>query len=275
MRVRTSFFLAIVASVLFSGAERAAAERITLKNGYEIEGWIVEESKAEIVLAIIKGGAVGKITIDPADVDRIDRTRKESIEEALARYRREQAEAARLALPQPAAPAASKEPAAAAPAKGGEEPAVLPEPTREEEEKIRAAIDAIGDTRHAGGAATRRDNARKELVAIGLPAVPALTEAVGDSNWYRRMNAARAIAGIAAGGERKLGYWKEAAPRLIETLGDSVPFVRAAANEALEAISGTNVNYPEPRAGEPSAEEQAAIERWAQWWESVRKDIKG
>jgi HEAT repeat protein len=151
--------------------------------------------------------------------------------------------------------------------------AIFPPPTAEEQAKIEAGIAGIGDTRHAGGAATRRESARKALVAIGLAAVPALNDALLDGNWYRRMNAASAISEIAPQ-DRRLELWKDVVPRLIGILNDEVAFVRAAANQALEAISGTNVDYPNPRAGEPTAEERAAIERWARWWEAARRDLR-
>src|SRR5437763_3682471 len=110
--MRSSSLLALtLCGVFLAGAAALApaarAERVYLKNGHEIEGWIVEETKAQVVLAIInkRYATVGKITIDPAEIEQIDRVRKESLEEALARYKRElelqQQEAARLALVQP------------------------------------------------------------------------------------------------------------------------------------------------------------------------------
>jgi hypothetical protein len=284
MRMR---FLVLAAAALgmASGlawfAPAARAERVYLKNGYEIEGWIVEESKAEVVIAIIRRGTVGKITIDPAEIAQIDRTRRESLDEALARYRREMAaeEAARLTpinqttTAQPA-PAPAPAPAAKEAAKaGGEGEAAIPKPTPEQQETIAAGIAGIGDTRTAGGAATRRENALASLVEVGLPALPALTEALSDGNWYRRMNAARAIAEIAPK-DTRLALYQEAIPRLVTLLSDSMPFVRTAANHALEAISGQRMGFDENQTDELQPADLAVIDRWRKWWEAAKQGLK-
>ena len=277
--------LAAATGVLLAAAAPARAERITLKNGWEIEGWIVEESKAEVVVAIIKHGSVGKLTIDPANIEEIDRTRKESLEQALERYKREQAalDAARLAKIQQAQAAAATQTAEVAatpkpaaqpqPATppGAEEP-LVPPPTAEEAERIQQGIDGIGDTRRAGGAATRRDNAVKSLIEVGKPAIPALTTALGDANWYRRMNAARALAGIAEV-EKQLKIYREAVPALLKLLSDSTPFVRIAANAALEAISGQKMGFEEPKTEELQPSELAVIDRWSKWWEAAQQGL--
>lgn len=290
MRFCVPFFA--VAAVLSLGGV-ARAEKIYLKNGFDIEGWIVEESKAEVIVAIIKHGTIGKLTIDPAEIEQIDRTRRESIEEALERYKREQAErAAALAKVQPAAPTATAQPeAGAAPAAGAAPPAgegatppagtvekpagevTIPVPTPEQEEKIQAGIDGIGDTRRAGGAATRRDNALHSLIEVGPAAIPAIVDATGDANWYRRMNAARAIAGIARE-HRDLRLYENAVPAMLKLISDSNPHVRTAANEALEAISGQRVGFEPASTEELQPSELAVIDRWKQWWEGAKATLK-
>jgi hypothetical protein len=259
------------AAALFAPAARA--EKIYLKNGYEIDGWIVEETKAQVVIAIIKRGSVGRITIDPAEIEQIDRTRKETMEEALARYRHDvalqQQEAARLALLQPQTPTpTAAQPDAKKPEKKSDE-VKIPAPTPEEEAKIQDAIQAIGDTRKAGGAGSRRESGVRALVEVGLPSIPYLNDALGDGNWYRRMNAATALGRIAAK-DNRLKLYEDAVPKLISLLQDAQPFVRAEANGALEAISGTNQGFQGPGGPDLQPSDLAVVDRWQKWWDQAK-----
>jgi hypothetical protein len=277
---------ALAAAGLLAPAS-ALAERITLKNGHEIkECWILEESRAQIVIAVIRGANIGKITLDPASVESIDRTREITLEEALQKARKaleeeqrrrelERAAAAALATQTAGVPGGapgasgaggSKEAGVAA---GSRLAALVGPTTPEEEEKIAAAIQAIGDTRNQGGAATRRENALKELVQIGPKAIGALTKALGDDVSYRRMNAARAVGEIAKA-DGRVAIYEEAIPQLIKLLYDSQPWVRLHANKALEALSGLQMDYPEPKGEDLAPGELAAIDKWGKWWDAQR-----
>lgn len=271
-----TLFAGLAAAAAFL-APAARAERVYLKNGHEIEGWIVEETKAQVVIAIIKRGTVGKITIDPAEIDQIDRVRKESLEEALARYKREMElqaqEAARLALVQPSGATVTAAPVASEKPKKSDK-VEIPAPTPEQVEKIQQAIEAIGDTRKAGGAGTRRDNGVKALVEVGIPAIPDVNAAMTDGNWYRRMNAARALAGVAAQ-DRRLKLYEESVPKLLQLLSDGQPFVRIEANGALEAIfEPQKMGFQPPATEELQPSEMAVIDRWTKWWEAEQKKLQ-
>ena len=278
-----SFAAALLAGGVFAGP--AAAERIVLRNGRDIkECWILEEDKAQLVVAIIRRGNIGKITIDAREVESIDHTRETTLEEALAKARSAMEEEARRV-------AAEKERAAAAAAvsltaqpkgdgkkgangEGGKGGDLIPPTTPDEEAQIAEAIKGIGDTRRAGGESTRRENALKALTGFGLKAIPATTVALEDDVSYRRMNAARALAEIAQQ-DRRLEIYQDAVPKLIKLLYDPQPWVRVAADRALQAISGQNVGFPEPKAEDLSNEETAAIDRWAKWWDEQRSLLTG
>jgi len=273
-------------------APAASAERIQLKNGHEIkECWILEETKSEIVVAVIRGGNIGKLTLDRETVDAIDRTRETTIEEALAKARKAMEEEARRRETERAAAAAAATATATARAAGaaggaaggagkgtgdsgiapGSKLANLIGPTTpEEEEKIAASIQGIGDTRNQGGAAGRRENALKELVAMGPKAMGAITKALSDDVAYRRMNAARAVAEIAKA-DGRIGIYEEAIPALLKILYDQQPWVRTHANKALEAVSGSTMGFPpEIRAEDLTPAELQAIDKWGKWWDAQK-----
>jgi hypothetical protein len=275
--------LVLVGAAAF--APSASAERILLKNGHEIKDcWILEESKHELVVAVIRRGNIGKIILDPINVDEIDRTREQTLEQALAKARAAlEAEERRLAAERAAAAAAAatmtattEEGAAegeseAAKKMRAKKSADLVGPTTPEEQaRIDAAIKGIGDTRNVGGAAGRREQALRDLVAIGPKALDALSDSLEDDVSYRRMNSARAIADIAAQ-DRRLQLYADSIPKLIKLLYDPQIWVRVAANRALESVSGQSMNFPEPKGEEPSPEELAAIDKWGKWWDATKQ----
>ncbi|GIW73020.1 MAG: hypothetical protein KatS3mg102_2562 [Planctomycetota bacterium] len=291
MRAAATGMLALLVILLCSPIP-ARAERIRLKNGRTVEGWIVEENKAQIVVAIIRDATVGQLIIDATQVEEIDRRRFESLEEALARARAEREareRERRSGLPAvPTATAAAAEPQPAREPGAGATPPeqraagasqaesteqLFPPLTEEEQARVAQLIESLGDTRRAGGAATRRENAETALVEMGIRVIPALTEALGDqANVYRRMNAAQAIGRIAEK-DRRLELYREAISQLMKLLQDTHPWVRIAANGALEQISGQRFGYPkEPLSWETiAAPERAAFEKWQAWWREQRR----
>src|SRR5262245_10222483 len=87
MSTRLAFALALLAGAVF--AQDALAERIILRNGREIkECWILEETKASVTIAVIRGDTIGKIVLDPVEIREIDRTHEKTIESTLAHARR-------------------------------------------------------------------------------------------------------------------------------------------------------------------------------------------
>jgi HEAT repeat protein len=81
---------------------------------------------------------------------------------------------------------------------------------------------------------------REVVVGLGAPAVPALIQALGDSDWDVRRAAAEALG--------KLGD-PQAVPALIQALGDSDRDVRRAAAEALGATRRPPSRAPAQRVG--------------------------
>ena len=227
------------------------ADTVTLKDGQVLEGTIVEETATQVVIQVPGAGALKFAKDRVLSVDRD----------------------------------APKKPGEDGGA-GGEVP-TLPEPTPEEAVQIEQLVFGLGDTRQAGGAGTRRENAVTALVDLGIVAIPALTEALKDraglGHAYRRRNAARALTGIARKDPR-LPLYREAIPWLIANLNDVSdphPRARKLANDALEAISGRSFGYPPipddlpaPAAGEagtpPAPEEIEAARRWQAWWDEER-----
>jgi len=140
--------------------------------------------------------------------------------------------------------------------------------------RIQAAIQQIGDTRRAGGAGSRRESAVNELIEIGPASLSALEAALDDeANQYRKMNAARAIAGIARA-DNRLALYANLIPKLLLRLRDPRRHVRIAANQALEAISGKSVGFREPEDDEILPDELEAGARWAAWWDEVKQAVK-
>jgi hypothetical protein len=282
-RIALALAVALVAGALV--ARPAAAERIKLRNGFDIkECWILEENSAEIVVAIIRNGNIGKITLDPTQVEQIDRTRETTLEEALSKARaaieeeqkriaEEKARQAAIAATATATPkdgaAGEKKPGEKKGEKTGKVSDLIPPTTPEEDAAIAEAIAGIGDTRKAGAEAGRRENALRKLVEFGVKAIPAITSALEDDVSYRRMNSARAIAEISAQ-EKRLEVYQEAIPKLIKLLYDPQPWVRVAADHALQAISGQDMSFPEPQGEELSPGETAAIDKWAKWWDEQK-----
>lgn len=190
--LRRPILAILVALLLLFCIVQARAEQIYLKNGFVIDGWIVEESP-QTVVAVIRNGTLGHIWIDPADIDHIDRTRAEPLEKALARYFRERAAAQAAAAKAREAGAAEPKPPDRTPRPVPAEPAKpatpIPPPTPEQAAKIESAVRELGDTRKEGGAGTRRENAVRDLVEVGPVAIPALDAVLDDQNRYRRMDA--------------------------------------------------------------------------------------
>jgi hypothetical protein len=293
LRLGHAALLAIAGTLVVGSPARA--ERIILRNGHDIkECWIIEETKAEIVVAVIRKGNVGKMSFSPTEIESIDRSREITLEEALVKARRAlEDEARRKALEAAAAAAAAaastttarpegdaKKSGAAAGKDGGkgsgerEGASLIPPTSPEEDEKIAGAIKEMGDARKIGGAATRREVAVRTLIDIGLKTLPAVSDALGDAdNSYRRMNAARVIADI-SGSEKRLEAYEDVVPKLIGCLGDPVPWVRVSANRALEAITDAKMGYPEPdtSAGDDISQgEKDAADKWKTWWDEKKK----
>jgi HEAT repeat protein len=96
---------------------------------------------------------------------------------------------------------------------------------------------AIGDPQAVQ--ALRSENVRRAaaeaLVKIGTPAVPALIQALGDSDWDVRRAAAEALGAIGD---------PQAIPALIQALGDSSWGVRRAAAWALGKLGDPQAVHP-------------------------------
>jgi hypothetical protein len=287
--LRSWAYLLLVIAAACMAALPASAERIKLKNGRIVEGWIVEENDVQVVVAIIREATVGKLTFRATDIDEIDRRRVESLEEALERARDERGRQERL---RPAAITGTADvdeqgesaPVAGAPttgstalAEGADDAAAsLFEPLTEEElQQVERLVRVLGDTRRAGGAAGRREQARQALVDMGPKVLPKLTEALQDAtNIYRRMNASTAIGEI-SGADNRLALYEESVPRLLGLLSDAHPWVRISANGALERISGRAFGFPpEPTSWEGiSRVEREATARWQAWWRDAQKTL--
>ncbi len=282
-------WLALALALGFANA--AQAERIWLKNGRMIEGWIVEENEVNVVVAIIRDATVGKLTLSTTEVEKIDRRRVESLEEALERAREERARRERLMRPATVTPTPTVIPAEerangqrragdSAPegeqaTAGGEKKPLFEPLTDEEKAKVQRLVRELGDTRRAGGAAGRRERARRALVAMGPKVIPMLNEALDDTgNYYRRMNAATALRDIAAADDR-IELYAESVPRLLSLLEDQHPWVRVSANAALEQIAGRSFGFPsEPTSWDHvSRRERQAAARWRAWWREVHRKL--
>ncbi len=234
----------VLVLVIVLGAATALADRIDLKSGTSLEGKILSETKDAVTIQVV---GVGTLTIEREKILAIQRSE-----------------------PEPGSGDGTV-PAGTGMLPGGQP--LIPEPTPEEKAEIDRLIEQLGDSRQAGGAGGRREQATLALIEFGPMAIPELNGALRDgTNWYRRSNAARAIAGIARR-DGRIPLYEETVPLLIQNLYDTEPWVRIYSNEALETVSGKSVGYVEPPGPEIAPAELAAVEAWGRWWDEVRATL--
>jgi hypothetical protein len=280
MRLRPTaapLLFAALAVPLFAAPARA--ERVYLRDGDVIEGWILEESPTQLVLQVIRGSSVGKITIAQADVELVDRRRTESLEDALARARRSRPgpEPAPPAAPPPGVtPPAAPPPGAPAPKKEAPKKTaadLIPKATPEQEEEIQAQLAKLGGESHHRGRAGREGAAAETLAAMGPVVIPYMALALDDANGATRRGAAKVLASVAHT-ETHLEAYVDAIPGLLRLLQDASPYARADGAEALDAIAGAGIAWPAAGdAPEITPEEAAATLKYQQWWEAAKKKL--
>ncbi|MDC3378945.1 hypothetical protein OAX78_01520 [Planctomycetota bacterium] len=150
------------------------------------------------------------------------------------------------------------------------------EVTAEEEAAIARQVQLMGWTRRQGSAAARRNNARDALVNdYGPKAIPFLAEALdAEKAWTRRM-AASGLAALATTDDNKWLIFHFDTPGkilgLMDHQGDSDShMIRAAGNEALETISGESFGFEVGRESLRTAGESAAYRAWREWWATAK-----
>lgn len=271
-------------------AAPARAERIYLRDGDFIDGWILEERGDRLVVQVIQGTSVGKVTILQTEIDKIDRTRRESLDEALARARAKTpaGPAAPAPAPPPAAPPSATPAAPKAPQPAGGAPKkeekkktaaeLIPKATPEQEAEIEASLAKLGGESHHKGRSGREEAALEALTAMGPVVLPYVTTALADPNAAKRMNAAKVITNVAHQ-EQHIEAYLETIPALLIILQDQGTeksrYVRAAGAEALDAISGAGIAWPAVPdwMNELTPEEAAAAQKWQEWWAATKKKL--
>jgi hypothetical protein len=251
----------------------ARAERIYLRNGQTIDGWIVEETADHLVLEVVRDATVGKIELAAAEIDRIDRERTESLEEALVR-----AKAAKAAAPPPRPPAPPSAPPGRPPPPRKTAAELIPKPTPQQEVAIQADIDKLGTPRRRRGSVSpEREAALADLIRMGPVVIPYVAQVLGDDSVLRRWGAAAVLENVAHA-ERHVEAYVDAIPGLLNLLADAgtaeSPRVRATAAGALRAISGAKIDWPRgARLPDLSFDEIAASQKWQDWWARTRPQL--
>jgi len=145
-----------------------------------------------------------------------------------------------------------------------------------EESQLGERIRAMANRHRQGSANLRRRNALDRVVQeYGVRAIPQLVAALGHQNqWIARMSA-QALGAVAAGAKDKaaaqwLLYHFKAPAGLIDLMEhqgevDS-PFLRSDANAALEAISGATQGFVASEGSLMTPPEAQARKAWQSWW---------
>ena len=158
----------------------------------------------------------------------------------------------------------------------------LPEPvepledlTATEEAELQRLMQRFEWRQRQGSAIMIRNNARDEVVrTLGTKAIPALVDGLAAENYWRARMSAEALAQIANGSDAELAQhhlYEQGAPSnlliLMTHQGDTEsPFMRAAANQAMEAITGHSVDFPTSNQPMRTPGEINATQAWRSWW---------
>jgi hypothetical protein len=285
--MRKAEITAIALAAGLSGwAAPAAADTIVLKNGNVLEGKVVERTNETVTLQVGDAGTMTLRTANIASEQANDRDGSRIVKYALR--------AGVPVAPETRAPAAGTEPREAE-----AQPAGLPRGTSPElglpvegtvaispgelDAVIRLNISQMGEPRHKGPRAIRRDEAMLTLVRVGAQALPALTDALtSEANWFTRSNAARTIEMIASRPRdltTDLLLWR-AVPVLIRQIDDNERWPRVNANAALTAITGETIVRPIDISATPSPAHPVIPDVppdagmiWQMWWVRVGSNI--
>jgi hypothetical protein len=145
------------------------------------------------------------------------------------------------------------------------------EPTSEERQELDIALHALQSDQRRGGN-DKRQNALATVTGLGIKAIGALSEALDGDNLLGRWDAAKALGGIATQGPDALALIREAGvpskicSLLDESTEERAVQIRADANAALQAISGTTMGWPSDATDKnPSSAESDARGRWVAW----------
>jgi len=283
---RTIVALALVGLL----AETAAADRFVLTSGDVIDDcWVVQETDRAYTVAVIRGADVGTMSIERSGVAAIERSAAETLDQALERAARARAERApgteatsvsASARRERASPTPTSRSAAGLPQQRVEVVGAVVAISPAERARLDEAIADMGETRPAASAPALRSSALDAAAALGPKAIPALTEALTDPNSYRVEHAARALAKIAPG-HRVLGAYVETVPALLTLLEHRDPWVRVAADHALEGIANRTMVTPrrtvrlltDERLLDMSVAEREVVVRWTAWWEAESPSV--
>lgn len=145
------------------------------------------------------------------------------------------------------------------------------EATKEEQQTIQSLFDQMGYARKVGNRG-RRGQAREKLKEFGVKVLPHVDKQLSSGNFYRRLNTARLVASLAAKDDAWRFYTHKfnLVSSLIPMVGDqSTPQsfgLRAAANEALEKLTGASMGFRPNSDQFRTAAQADALSAWKGWW---------
>jgi hypothetical protein len=233
---------AIAVAVLSSTrvAQAASVDIIQLKSGSTLEGTIVEETDKHIQLDVSRGS----VWIPIEDVAMIRRAQKPT-PLSLERLRRLAEEIQRSTQSEPDEPGQSPE----ADAKGAE---VKSDP------RVPRLIAALSSDDQA-----ERDSAKSELAAIGGPAIPGLTDALGLQSIYARTAAAELLGQLSA---------RQSVKEMLVALRSAIPDknkVRPWQREFVKQLSAALSRVTAQRFDikERGFNQAVVVEKFVEWWD--------
>lgn len=300
---RSRFLLGVGASALgaaFLGlSSPASADTVTLKNGRELHGRLIEERVDRIR---IRTTGSGVIVIMKSDIATFSENEQDM--ELTPPSRTPAPEVGGETGGEPGAEGGDTSDGDWAPGVTDEQKAELG-PLREKLEKeleelgpsaeerlkaneltaperqaLAAKIKSLAVRRRQGSANLRRRNAMESLVnEFGARAIPQLVDGLGNANqWIARMSA-QALGQVARSAKDKAAtqwlMFHYKAPAGLITLLDhqgevDSPFIREEANASLEAISGASQGFVASKSSLQTPAEARAGKAWKEWWDRMR-----
>ncbi|MDF1660439.1 MAG: hypothetical protein P1V97_01620 [Planctomycetota bacterium] len=284
---------------LFTVPGLCFADTATLRNGREIHGKLIRETKSYIELRIAQGGKMrirksdiatftengnygleygkGGVAKDPKSSDKKDGTEdgvdKGQTPNSADKGKPKTAEDAfRASLPKPSSDWKDEDLSkmfATLYASRKPEDSFLPktQASSTESEEIKRLIGAMGYSRKAGNRGVR-DQAVDKLAKFGVKALPAVVKSISGGNYYLKRNACRVIAKIAkvdaewAFYDQHFKISDTIIPLLNEQSSELSFTVRNAANQALVKIAGKGVGFIENTDQFRTAAQLAAQGKW-------------